>query len=604
MLKISLFKLAEDRVLTEQLRLILDNVKDSVLIVTGFYILMYWLYADKSNSLHILTWCITAATFRLYIAFYVRGLIASGIKVEQARQVAKRLIVLQGIDGTILGFIVYMVVMDGAHLLESMMLVVFLTAIIVISMSQYASVFMIFLVRAAPIAIPLVGKLLLANNNILQAVGTVGVFCAIFIFIYGKRSYLATYASINLSFENIELVEKLRIEKEHTQVLLRKAEQARQEADQANTSKSKFLAAASHDLRQPLHALSLFTSVLDGLAQSPKIRTVVDQINSSVDALQSLFNALLDISQLDAGVMKVEKVDFNLQPLFNKLSNDFDTLASQKGLHITWPTESYAVHSDPMLFEQILRNFISNALRYTEQGNITINCLMKDGLIRTEVTDTGIGIPEDEQEIIFEEFHQLNNVERDRSKGLGLGLAIVQRAAKLLEHTIDVVSQPGNGSTFSIEVRQAIMTEPPALSSNVVEEDIAPEVNTLMVVIDDEKNIREATKSLFEQWNCDVVCAANMEDAIAQLKQLDRLPNGIISDYRLSDTQTGIEAIHAIFAAFNITIPALIVSGDIAIESLRNVNSSNFQMLHKPVATLKLRTFLRHVQLHKLKQVA
>lgn len=604
MTKNKLLQFAEDRVLAEQLRLILDNVKDSVLVVVGFYIFMCWLYLGESNSVSILSWAIIAALFRLYIVFYFRGLIATGIEDAQARPVARRMIALLGMDGIIIGVLVFLVPVGATHMLESMMLVVILTAIIVISMSQYSSVFMIFLVRAAPISLPLIGKLLLADDAIFQAIGVAGIFCAAIIVIYAKRSCLLSRASIDLSFENIELVEKLRLETEHTQALLLRTEQAKQEAEQANASKSKFLAAASHDLRQPLHALSLFTSVLDELTQTPKVRTVVDQINSSVDALQNLFNALLDISQLDAGVMKVDKTDFNLQPLFNKLSNDYDAQAAHKGLRVTWPTEDYAAHTDPMLFEQIMRNFISNAIRYTAQGEISIHCEACDGLIRTTVTDTGVGIPEGEQKIIFEEFHQLSNIERDRSKGLGLGLSIVKRTASLLEHPVYVESQPGKGSSFSIEVKQVLVCEKPVCATAAIEEVVKPAGRTLIVVIDDERKIREGTQSLFEQWDCDVIAAANMQDAIAQFRLLNQLPDGIISDYRLSESETGIDAIEAIFSAFDITIPALIVSGDIAIESLRKVDSAKFQILHKPVAALKLRTFLRNVQLHKVKNTA
>ena len=594
-----LLHFAEDRVLAKQLHQLLGNVKDSVLVVTGFIIFIYWLYSSESNSVLILGWAIIAVLFRLYIVFDFRKLIATGIEVTQVRPMARRVMTLLGVDGIIIGVLVFLVPIDNEHMLESMMLVVTLTAIIVISMSQYSSVFLIFLVRATPICIPLIGKLLLADSAIFQAIGVAGIVCATIIVIYAKRSYRFSRASIDLGFENIDLVEKLRLETEHTQALLLRTEQAKLEAEHANASKSKFLAAASHDLRQPLHALSLFTSVLDELIQSPKVRTVVDQINSSVDALQNLFNALLDISQLDAGVMKVDKRDFNLQPLFHKIANDYDAQATHKGLKIIWPTESYAVHSDPILFEQILRNFVSNALRYTDKGEISIHCEDNDGLIRIRVTDTGVGIPESEQEIIFEEFHQLTNVERDRSKGLGLGLSIVKRTAKLLQHPIFVESQSGKGSSFSIELKKVLMTEKPVKA--VVEDIVSSPGSILIVVIDDEKEIRKGTQILFEQWGCDVIAAAGIDDAVTQLTQANRLPDGIISDYRLSEKETGIDAIDKIFTVLDITIPALIVTGDIAIESLRKVDNTKFQMLHKPVAALKMRTFLRNVQLNKLK---
>lgn len=398
----------------------------------------------------------------------------------------------------------------------------------------------------------------------------------------------ALVESLKLRFENSDLVEQLRKQKD--------------EAEQANISKTKFLAAASHDLRQPLHALTLFTSVLDDSIKYPKARRVVDQIKSSVDALQSLFNALLDISRLEAGVLKVEKTDFALRPVFQKLANDFNPQALEKGLTIIWPECDHAVHSDANLLEQVLRNYIGNAIRYTDSGEVRIGCEGDGAVVSIDVADTGIGIPDEEREAIFKEFHQLSNPERDRSKGLGLGLAIVQRTAKLLGHLIEVESQVGKGSVFSICVDQAV------LAQNTQSQGAAEEMNednadtALFVVIDDEASIREGMESLLQSWGSRVITAAGMAQAMEALAQQDCSPDAIIADYRLRESQTGIEAIHAIQAKYEAGIPALIVTGDTAAELLREVNESGFQVLHKPVAPAKLRAFLRHVQLRKNRQ--
>ncbi len=390
--------------------------------------------------------------------------------------------------------------------------------------------------------------------------------------------------SFKLRYENIELLEQLREQKN--------------EAEQANIAKSKFLAAASHDLRQPLHALTLFTSVLDESIQYPKVRKVVDQIRTSVDALQNLFNALLDISRLDAGVIQVERSHFYLQPLLNKLVNDFEPLAKEKGLQIDCPACSYAVDSDLTQLEQILRNYISNAIRYTNSGEIKIICTADGNNITINVIDSGIGFSEDNQQIIFAEFHQLSNPERDRSKGLGLGLAIVQRTATLLGHPIHVKSQPGKGSTFSISIPQAdnvVEIRADSIDSN---QDAQHIDNELIVVIDDEASIREGMQSLLLQWGYNVICAADEEEVLVLLRQQNRTPNSIIADYRLRDYQTGIEVIQAIHNEYDQAIPALIITGDTSVDELREVNSSGFQVLHKPVAPARLRAFLRNAQVH------
>lgn len=436
--------------------------------------------------------------------------------------------------------------------------------------------------------LPISVKLISVGDQIHLALGIMTsayIFALIYFGLNINRTFIQ---SLMLRFENLELVEQLRKQKN--------------EAEQANISKTKFLAAASHDLRQPLHALTLFTSVLDDSIKYPKARRVVDQIKASVDALQSLFNALLDISRLEAGVMKVEKIDFSLQPMFEKLANDFNPEANEKGLELDWPDCGFAVHSDQALLEQILRNYVANAIRYTVSGKVQITCEENSGLLTISVVDTGPGIPEEEKEEIYKEFHQLGNPERDRSKGLGLGLAIVQRTANLLEHPIHVESQLGKGSTFSITVGQvSIVDNPVELVASSVEHTNNQAKAALVVVIDDEANVREGTESLLNAWGCDVITAASKDEALSRLAQCEIMPDGIIADYRLRENQNGIDAIHAIHEKYGCKIPALIVTGDTAAELLREVNSSGFQVLHKPVAPVKLRTFLRNAQLRKQK---
>jgi signal transduction histidine kinase/CheY-like chemotaxis protein len=387
--------------------------------------------------------------------------------------------------------------------------------------------------------------------------------------------------SWQLRYENLDLIEQLHEQKN--------------EADRANMAKSKFLAAASHDLRQPLYALSLFTTVLDESVKEPKIKKVVDQINVSVDALQSLFDALLDISQLDAGVMKTEKSDFFVEDVFTKLANDFDPQAADKGLELSWLPCPYAVHSEATLLEQILRNYLSNAIRYTQQGGIQINCEVNDSLLTIKVIDTGPGIDAGAHEDIFTEFYQLSNPERDRIKGLGLGLSIVQRTAKLLGHSIAVESQPGKGSLFSVSVPLADIPQRADTQAPSPLYDTVAGAPPLILVVDDERSIREGMRDLLEIWDYDVITAADGNAALEQLQSTNRIPDAIISDFRLRKNQTGLDVIKAIHNAYHADIPALIVTGDIEQDRLVEMNTSHFQVLFKPVAPVKLRTFLRNI---------
>jgi signal transduction histidine kinase/CheY-like chemotaxis protein len=388
-------------------------------------------------------------------------------------------------------------------------------------------------------------------------------------------------ATLSLRFENLDLIRQLQLQKE--------------QAEKANNAKSKFLAAASHDLRQPLYALSLFTSVLEETVQDPKGKNVVEQINASVNSLTNLFDKLLDISQLDAGVIKVNKQDFSLSKTFDTLMQTFNPLATQKGLTIEWPQDYLEVHSQPELLEQIIRNYLSNAIKYTPQGVINVTCDNDDGLITITISDSGIGISEQALDNVYEEFYQVDNIERDREKGLGLGLSIVQRTAKLLGHDIAVSSIPGKGSAFSISVEQA--------KTVIVESQLAANIpsleqynsSALVLVIDNEADIREGLNNVLQLWGYQVITAASLDDAQQQLTSKNIQPDIIISDYRLKGGNTGVHAIKALHETYDKPIPALIITGDIAVGPLLDMDKSDFQVLFKPVAPMKLRAFLRYV---------
>lgn len=423
------------------------------------------------------------------------------------------------------------------------------------------------------------------------------MFCLLIVMLFFSHWYNRMCRNtISLQFENLDLVRSLQIQKNA--------------AEQANQAKSRFLAAASHDLRQPLHALSLFTAVLNESVKQPKTRLVVEQINMSVKALESLFNALLDISQLDAGVLTPEKTHVDLYPLLMKLANDYEPQANEKGIDLLFSHCSYLLFTDESLLEQILRNYISNAIRYTDTGVIKVHFEVENETsIRINVTDTGVGISGHEQQAIFDEFYQLDNQERDRSKGLGLGLAIVQRTANLLGHTINVQSTLGEGSTFSIIIERSIKyttLTTPALTvhknKNRNRNNKKNTIKPVILVIDNEVSVREGTQNLLEMWDCNVFSAANQEEALTILRQQDQIPDGIIADYRLAKQKTGVEAILAVHAEYNNDIAALIVTGDIDSERLVDISKSGFQVLYKPVATLKLRTFIDSIQVQKKKR--
>jgi len=570
----------DQRIFIEQIKILYRTLLPILIVnLAVSFALIYGLWEVASQTALTLWMGMMLVIFILRFITYL--IYRYRFKPEHVKRFAQYFVIGTGITGLMWGI-------GGAILfpdqeLEYQLLILFVLvgmgAGAVSSLTTYLPAFLAYF----PVTmIPILIKLLLVGEPIQLSLGVMSAAYIIALSYFGININRTLKESLQLRFENIDLVEQLREQKD--------------EAEQANISKSKFLAAASHDLRQPLHALMLFTSVLDESIQYPQVRKVVDQIKASVQALQSLFNALLDISRLEAGVMKADMQSFEIQPLFKKLANDFNPQAREKGLDISWPNCSFAVYSDPTLLEQILRNYISNAIRYTDEGNIRIICDDEDDLLHLHVIDTGVGIPEQELSAIFEEFHQLSNPERDRSKGLGLGLAIVQRTAKLLKHPIQVDSDPGQGSRFSITMKQADMNKVSCLTPAPVAQDREPERGKLIVIIDDEISVLEGTQSLLQIWGCDVITATSLEEALGKLSKQDRPPDAIVADYRLREQRTGIEAIHAINAVYDMKIPALIVTGDIAADRLREVNDSGFQILHKPIAPLKLRTFLRHIK--------
>lgn len=435
----------------------------------------------------------------------------------------------------------------------------------------------------APLAlIPISIQLLLMGDSIHLTMGIVGLVFLVALTSFNQKMNSSFKNSLQMRYENLDLIKQL-----HAQKI---------QADDANKAKSKFLAAASHDLRQPLYSLSLFTSVLDETITDPKINKITDQINSSVNALKSLFDSLLDISKLDSGVIKDEKSNFFLHDIFLKLDNDLTPQALEKGLKINFSNCSYAVNSDPNLLEQILRNFISNAIRYTNKGDIKVKCEHINNVIIIKVIDTGIGIDNSEHEHIFSEFYQLGNPERDRQKGLGLGLSIVQRAAKILDHKIEMQSQLEKGSTFSISVAQAKSLPPtnPQINQHQIENTL--DNQSLIIVIDDEKSIREGLQQLLGIWQYHVVTAIDGNDALEKLQSLNQKPDAIITDFRLPNEQTGLDVIDLINNEFQSDIPALIVTGDIEKHRLIEMNNRDYEILYKPVPALKLRAFLNSLQ--------
>ncbi len=365
--------------------------------------------------------------------------------------------------------------------------------------------------------------------------------------------------------------------------LERKVEERTRQLEVANLAKSRFLATASHDLRQPLHALGLFVAQLRGRTSGSERKRIVAHIDSALLAMNELFSALLDVSRLDAGALTPNLTTFPIAQLLDRLETTFDGAAREKGLSLRVVGNSSWVRSDIILLERIVSNLVSNAIRYSTAGGVVVGCRRRGDRLRIEVRDSGPGIPQDQQQNIFCEFYRLKTSDQYQPGGLGLGLAIVDRLCRLLGHSIDVKSTVGKGSCFAIDVPLVAAPAGIRAPKTVARSRFNACNGKLVVVIDDDPLVLEGMCGLMRAWGCDVVIGNTYSAALAKLAQYNHPPDVIISDYRLHNGTTGVEAIAQLRIALSAPIPAFLMSGDINADPLREAHANGYSLLHKPV---------------------
>jgi signal transduction histidine kinase/CheY-like chemotaxis protein len=362
---------------------------------------------------------------------------------------------------------------------------------------------------------------------------------------------------------------------------------ARQEAERANKANSAFLAAASHDLRQPVQAISLLNGALRRTVKDQKALQMIEHQEHSLTAMTNLLNSLLDISRLDAGAITPDLEDFPMQRLVDRLSPEFGRQAQHKGLKFISHACDSTVRSDPNLLSEVIQNLVSNAIRYTDKGRVELKCVKRDGQCCVQVVDTGIGIDKEHQEAIFTEFHQVKSPGGSK-EGFGLGLAIVKRLTDLLQHTISVDSDPGRGSCFTVSL-PAIDFDSESVDRDDETHPVAEEAASgLVILIEDDVNVANAWGLLLEAEGYRVATAASATEARAVINHLDEAPKLIVSDFHLLDGSTGVEAVGDIRAHYGLDIPAFIVSGDTSkvVKDARPVDNST--LMSKPVNTARL----------------
>jgi signal transduction histidine kinase/CheY-like chemotaxis protein len=440
-----------------------------------------------------------------------------------------------------------------------------------------------------PALLPLIARVALVGDAVhLFIAGVMSVVLA-FVVGFGHRLNDVLTRSLVIRYENIELIGELKAR-------TRTALEARAAAEAANRAKSQLLAAASHDLRQPLHALGLYVAALAARARDADWRALVDHVESAANALELQFAQLIDLSRLDAGVLTPERADVPLAPMFARLRAEFAGEAAARGLSFAIVATRVTVRSDASLLERIVGNLISNAIRYTQRGGVVVGVRRHGSRIAIDVVDTGIGIAPADRERVFEEFFRVRSpgATTPTRRGMGLGLAIVRRFADLLGHDIALDSTLGSGSRFRVFVPRAA-----ALASRPHRARAAPDIahqarppafdGRVVAVVDDDPATVDAMRTLFETWGARVVGGETPDALLAGLGVVERYPDLIVADLRLADERSGIDAVHRLRDELGCAIPAIIVSGDTGTRADREARSAGLALLPKPVIGSALR---------------
>ena len=476
----------------------------------------------------------------------------------------------------------------GLHLLALVLVTyTFCVACVPILAPQYR----LFVVFVLLIFVPSIARMALQDTAVSWQVAAVMAVAMAMTMLLGR-----TYRD---SFDKVTAL-KLRTEALAVQLRAEKAvaEAARHEAEIANRAKTQFFTAASHDLRQPLHAMGLFAEALRARTHEPEVAQLVNSINESVDALEGLFSELLDITRIDSGGVEVNPESFEVGEIFRKIRLHFEPSAFEKGLGLRIRGGRHVALADPLLVERIVRNLVSNAIRYTTDGTVLVSCRKRGEKLLLQVWDTGPGIGEEERLRVFEEFYQVPGVQAvaaEQKKGLGLGLAIVKRLAALMAAPVRLASQTGRGSVFTLELpvgKVARTTTRPEPGKGPVGITLD---GRLIVIVEDEPAVREGLEVLLAGWGAAIVSLDSVAAAVAWVESAaagQATPSLVIADYRLEHGTTGVAAIDAVRRRFGRSVPAIVVTGSSMTGHDKEALEHDFHLLIKPVLPNKLRAMI------------
>ena len=534
------------------------------------------------NTMAIIMWYIISAIL-LFIRYYNKQrFLKNTITLKNYKKWLNELMLLSLVLGLMWGLIFFISVTPN-HLLELLVLTTIYFALASTSSSYLGVYFPAYLVYTLPPTLLLVIKLLLIGSVTYYIFASlIGLYYLLITSLARNTGLMAQDVS-ELTFHNNNLYDDVVAQKEV--------------AEKAVLAKNQFLAAASHDLRQPLHAQGLFITALEYSQLSPEANVLAEKIKLSSNSLNSLLNGLLDISSLDSNSTEYNPSDVALSSVLKQIHQQyFDYAAENESELELLIHDDLVVTSDETLLSRLIRNLVDNAVKFTHNGKITITTKVHDSNVLLSIADTGKGIPLEQQENIFTEFTQLDNPERDRQKGLGLGLAIVQRISFLMGIPLRLESSVGKGSTFILSIplsQNSMQYENIKSEGNETEKDSLR--GQVIIVIDDESVILDGMRMIIKRWQATVITAENTEQAIERLDHQGLQPNLIISDLRLRDGKNGIQAIEKLRTEFNSSIKAILITGDTAQERTDMAAAAGLTLLHKPVNSNLLRETINHI---------
>jgi two-component system, sensor histidine kinase len=566
----------------EQIRMLFHHLATSVGgTMFGVFLLVLIMWPSVSHSM-LLGWAAAMGANQLWRLGLYQRFRRLGISLADVDHWTYLWTIGAGLSGVLWGTANAIFFVPASPLLQTVLLTLTF-GIVAVAVPLIASHLTSLYIFVIPVLVSLILRNAWEGDNAHLLIAAVAGAAMIGIMRVGRRYHQLLTSSQRARFENEALASRLAEQNAEL-------ERARNVAEMASIAKSKFLAAASHDLRQPLHALMLFADSLSNERDPDQVARLAKHIGVSTSALEMLFNSLLDISKLDAGVIQRRETDFPLEDILDRLRNDFEPMAEMKRLRLIIRPTLAVVRTDPALLEQMLRNLMTNAMRYTHSGGVLLACRRRHGHWRIEVRDSGIGIAEDQHQKIFDEFYQIGNPERDRQKGLGLGLAIVSRLSRLLHCPVHLVSALGRGTTMAVTVPAGRVA-----ARRVVAEanaDIADFDGLRVLVIDDELEVQMAMETIMRKWGCSTLAAESLVAAVAAMKERQWEPEVAISDYRLKDDTDGIGALNWLREQYGDRLPCLLITGDIEADRLKAVQDSGYTLLHKPVAPAKLRAVI------------